>query len=45
MHNEKKIVLHPMSPGAILKDEVARASKENNQKHAKSDSQIVANEF
>ena len=38
VHKENKIVLHPMSPSAILKDEVSRASKENNQKHAKSDS-------
>ena len=45
VHKEKKIVLHLMSRGAILMDEVARASKNNNQKHAKSDSQIVAKEF
>jgi hypothetical protein len=31
MHNEKKLVLHPMSPDAILKDEVARACKEKKQ--------------
>jgi hypothetical protein len=30
MHNEKKLVLHPMSPDAILKDEVVRACKEKN---------------
>ena len=45
MHNNKKLVLHPMSPEAILKDELARASKVKNQEHAKSENQIVANEL
>ncbi|XP_062179401.1 uncharacterized protein LOC133884012 [Phragmites australis] len=45
MHNGKKFVLHPMSPEAILKDELTRASKLKNQKHAKSENQIVANEL
>jgi hypothetical protein len=43
--NDKKLVLHPMSPEAILKDELARASKLKNQEHAKSKNQIVANEL
>jgi hypothetical protein len=30
MNNEKKLILHPMSPDAILKYEVARACKEKN---------------
>ena len=45
MHNNKKLVLHPMSPEAILKDELARATKVKNQEHAKSENQIVANEL
>ncbi|XP_062193478.1 uncharacterized protein LOC133896846 [Phragmites australis] len=45
MHNGKKFVLHPMSPEAILKDELTIASKLKNQKHAKSENQIVANEL
>ena len=45
MHNNKNLVLHPMSPEAILKDELARATKVKNQEHAKSENQIVANEL
>jgi hypothetical protein len=30
VHNDKKIVLHPISPKAILRDELARASKIQN---------------
>ena len=44
VHNDKKIVLHPMSPEAILRDELARASKLKNQAVA-SENQIVANEL
>ena len=45
VHNDKKFVLHPMSPEAILKDEIARASKLKNQEHTKSENQIVAKEL
>ena len=45
MRNDKKLVLHPMSLEAILKDELARASKLKNQEHAKSENQTVANEL
>jgi hypothetical protein len=31
VHNGKKLVLHPMSPESILKDELARARKLKNQ--------------
>jgi hypothetical protein len=34
-----------VSPEAILKDELARASKLKNQEHAKSKNQIVAKEL
>ena len=44
VHNDKKIVLHPMSPESILRDELARASKLKNQAVA-SENQIVANEL
>jgi hypothetical protein len=45
LYNDKRIVLHPMSPEAILKDELARASKLKNQEHAKSENKIVAKEL
>jgi hypothetical protein len=45
MYNDKRIVLHPVSPEAILKDELTRASKLKNQEHAKSKNQIVAKEL
>ena len=41
----KKIVMHPMTPEQIVKDELARASREKNQENAKSENQIVAKEF
>ena len=44
VHNDKKIVLHPMSPESILRDELARSSKLKNQAVA-SENQIVANEL
>jgi hypothetical protein len=44
-YHDKRIVLHPMSPEAILKDELTRASKMKNQEPAKSENQIVANEL
>ena len=34
-----------MSPNDILRDELARASKEKNQKHDESENQFVAKEF
>jgi hypothetical protein len=37
MHHVKKIVLHPMSPEVIVKDDVAKASKLKCQEHAKSE--------
>ena len=45
MHNNKKLVLHPMSHEAILKDELVRATRVKNQEHAKSENQILANEL
>ena len=44
-YHDKRIVLHPMSPEAILKDELTRASKMKNQEQVKSENQIVANEL
>jgi hypothetical protein len=44
MHNEKKFVLHPMSPDAILRDEVARAGKEKNKKSTQTENLGVAKE-
>jgi len=37
VHNGKKLVLHPMSPQHIMKDEIARARKLNNKEHVKSE--------
>lgn len=45
VHNGKKLVLHPMSPEVILKDELARASKQKNQEHTRSEHLIAANEL
>ncbi|XP_062224548.1 uncharacterized protein LOC133923119 [Phragmites australis] len=45
VNSGKKLLLHPMSPEAILKDEIARASKLKNLEHAKSENQIVATEL
>jgi hypothetical protein len=45
VHNDKKIVLHPMSPEAILRDELARASKFRNQEQVASGKKTVANEI
>src|SRR5438132_6770543 len=45
VHHNKKIVLHPMSPKAIVQDDVARASKLKSQEHAKSENQIIAKEL
>jgi hypothetical protein len=45
MHNDKKIVLHPISPEAILRDELARSSKLKNQEHVASENQVLANEL
>jgi hypothetical protein len=44
MHNGKKIVLHPMTPEAVFENNVARAKKEKNVEHAKSENPIVAKE-
>jgi transposase InsO family protein len=35
LHHDKKIVLHPMSPEAIVKDDLDRARKLKSQEHAK----------
>jgi hypothetical protein len=45
VHIGKKLVLHLMSLEAILKDELARASKLKDQEQAKSENQNVANDF
>jgi hypothetical protein len=45
VHNDKKIVLHPMSPEAILRDELARARKFKNQEHVASEKKTIANEI
>jgi len=45
VHNGKKLVLHPMSPQDIMKDEIARARKLNTKEHVKSENQIVAKEL
>jgi hypothetical protein len=41
VHNDKKIVLHPMSPEAILRDELARARKFKNQEHVASERRLL----
>jgi hypothetical protein len=45
VHNDKKIVLHPMSPKAILRDEHGRASKIRNHEHVVSENKTIANEL
>jgi hypothetical protein len=45
MHHDRKIVLHPMPPKAIVKDDVAKASKLKSQEHANSENQIAAKEL
>jgi hypothetical protein len=45
VHNDKKIVLHLMSPEAILRDELARDSKIRNHEHVVSGNQTIANEL
>jgi hypothetical protein len=45
VHNGKNIVLHPMSPEAILRDELARARKFKNQEHVASEKKTIANEI
>jgi hypothetical protein len=45
VHNDKKIVLHPMSLEAILRDEHARASKIRNHEHVGSENQNIANQL
>ena len=35
LYHDKKIVLHPMSPEAIMQDDVARAKKIKSEGHAK----------
>ena len=45
VHNDKKIVLLPMSPESILKDDLARASWVKNKEKNKSENQIVAADF
>ena len=45
VHNRKKIVLHPMTLEAVFENDVARAKKEKNVEHAKSENQIVAEEL
>uniref|UniRef100_A0A7N1A7T9 CCHC-type domain-containing protein n=1 Tax=Kalanchoe fedtschenkoi TaxID=63787 RepID=A0A7N1A7T9_KALFE len=45
VHQNKKIVLHPMSPEAILKDEIARASKEKNLALTNTENQSVVKEL
>jgi hypothetical protein len=45
LYHGKKIVLHPMSPEEILKDELTRASNLKNQELSKSENQIVTNDL
>lgn len=45
VYNGKKLVLHPMSPEDVLKDELARAKKLNIKKHLESENQIIAKEL
>jgi hypothetical protein len=45
VHNDKKIVLLPMSPESILKDDLARASRAHNEGKKLSENQIVAKEL
>ena len=45
MHHDKKIVLHPTSPKAIVKDDVVKASKLKSQEHVKSENHIATKEL
>jgi hypothetical protein len=45
MHHDKKFVLHPMSPEAIMKNDVTKASKLKSQEHVKSGNHIAAKEL
>jgi hypothetical protein len=45
VYNDKEIVLHPMSPEAILRDELVRANKIRNHEHVVSENQTIANEL
>jgi hypothetical protein len=45
MHHDKKFVLHPMSPEAIVKNDVTKASKLKSQEHVKSGNHIAAKEL
>jgi hypothetical protein len=44
VHNGRSIVLLPMSPESILKDDLARASRAHNEETKLSENQIVARE-
>ena len=44
-HKGKKIILHPMSPEQILKDDLARASRNTNIECTKSENQKVVDEL
>jgi hypothetical protein len=45
VHNDKPIVLLPMSPESILKDDLARASRVHNEQKKLSENQIAAKEI
>jgi hypothetical protein len=42
VHNDKPIVLLPMSPESILKDDLARASRRHTEQKKMSENQIIA---
>jgi hypothetical protein len=44
MHHDKKIVLHPMSPGAIMHDDIAAAQKTKSHDHAQIANHVAAKE-
>jgi hypothetical protein len=43
MHHDKKIVLHPMSPEAIVKDDVPKASKLKSQEQGNKNTKYALN--
>jgi hypothetical protein len=45
VHNDKPIVLLPMSPESILKDNLARASRTHTEQKKLSENQIIAKEI
>jgi hypothetical protein len=45
VHNDKPIVLLPMSPESILKDDLARASRTHTEQKKMSENQIIAKEI